>query len=54
MGWIKKIFCRHTMVKFERNIYGDEINHAGGRRSLWRCERCDGLVARWYLGPHDV
>lgn len=36
---LKRLFCRHEMV-FERNIYGDEINAAGGYRSWWRCKKC--------------
>ena len=31
--------CRHE-YEFVRNIYGDEINHVGGMRSLWRCVKC--------------
>lgn len=33
-------FCLHRRQTFCRNIYGDEINLAGGNRSIWRCERC--------------
>ena len=42
---IKRLFCRHSDgTTFVRNISGDEINTTGGKRSAWRCKRCDGLV----------
>lgn len=42
---IKRLFCRHSDgTTFVRNIHGDEINTTGGKRSEWRCKRCDGLV----------
>ena len=42
---IKRLFCRHSDgTTFVRNIYGDEINTTGGKRSEWRCKRCNGLV----------
>ncbi len=42
---LKRLFCRHSDgTTFVRNIYGDEINMRGGKRSEWRCKRCDGLV----------
>lgn len=42
---IKRLFCRHSDgTTFVRNIHGDEINMTGGKRSEWRCKRCDGLV----------
>jgi hypothetical protein len=44
---IKRLLCKHEYV-FERNIYGDEINYAGGNRSWWRCEKCGKRV----LDPH--
>ena len=47
-GWmiafIKRLFCPHEYV-WVRNIYGDEINLAGGRRSWWRCRKC----GKWLL-----
>lgn len=39
IGFIKRLICKHEW-KFCRNIYGDEINAAGGKRSLWRCAKC--------------
>lgn len=42
---IKRLFCRHSDgTTFVRNISGDEINTTEGKRSAWRCRRCDGLV----------
>lgn len=39
MSIIRRFFCRHEW-EFVRNIYGDEINHVGGKRSMWRCVKC--------------
>ncbi len=47
MSIIKRLLCKHKYV-FERNIYGDEINHAGGNRSWWRCKKCGKRA----LKPH--
>lgn len=45
MMWlIKMIFCRHKEIEFRRNIHGDEINHTGGMRSMWKCKRCDKFI----------
>jgi len=38
--FIRSLFCRHKSITFIRNIYGDEINHAGGKRSVWMCDGC--------------
>jgi hypothetical protein len=38
-----KRLCHHEYV-WVRNIYGDEINAVGGRRSLWRCKKCGKLL----------
>ena len=38
----------HTWF-WRRNIYGDEINVAGGNRSVWRCARCGHYKLRPYL-----
>lgn len=45
---LKRLFCDHKYV-WVRNIYGDEINAAGGRRSWWRCEKCGKCVLRDHL-----
>ena len=45
--FIRQLLCRHEWV-FERNIYGDEINHVGGMRSWWRCAKC----GKRSLDPH--
>jgi hypothetical protein len=39
MNWPKRLFCKHIFVHY-RNIYGDEINHCGGFRSIWKCSIC--------------
>ena len=39
MSLIKMLLCKHE-YEWERNIYGDEINMVGGKRSWWRCRKC--------------
>lgn len=45
MSILRQIFCRHEL-EFVRNIYGDEINLVGGRRSWWRCKKCGRWIAK--------
>lgn len=40
MTFLQWLFCKHRNLAFVRNIYGDEINHCGGYRSLWHCPDC--------------
>jgi hypothetical protein len=50
VNFLKRLFCWHRgPLRFERSIYGDEINYSGGSRSLWTCVRCQGLVAKKHL-----
>ena len=51
MDWLKRLFCEHH-YEWMRNIYGDEINLSGGKRSLWGCTKCDKVQARNEL--HDA
>lgn len=44
--FIRRLVCRHRDVHFVRNVYGDEINHLGGKRSVWRCQACAAIVYR--------
>lgn len=40
-----------------RNIYGDEINLANGKRSVWRCDACDDWVFKtspWHYSAELV
>ena len=46
LSLIRSLFCRHEHATFVRNIWGDEINFAGGKRSLWRCQKCQWLLAK--------
>jgi hypothetical protein len=39
MKWLRKFFCAHD-YRWQRNIFGDEINHSGGARSIWKCCKC--------------
>lgn len=41
-NWIKRLFCKHKW-KWDRNVYGDEINYSGGKRSSWSCAKCGAL-----------
>ena len=50
MSIIKRLFCRHE-YEFVRNIYGDEIVHAGYNRSWWRCKKCGKRVLDQHLYP---
>ena len=45
MNWLRWLFCRHEWRHYA-NLYGDQINSWGGRRSLWECSRCGKLQAR--------
>lgn len=42
------MFCKHLdkPLEFVRNITGDEINLAGGKRSVWRCPDCGKKILR--------
>lgn len=50
MDFIKSLFCKHE-YEFVRNIHGDEINHMGGKRSIWKCKKCGKLQYRDELNP---
>ena len=47
--FFSRMFCRHYKVIFCRNIYGDEINHRNGMRSLWQCAKCGAIVLSEHL-----
>jgi hypothetical protein len=49
--FLRRLFCAHRF-EFVRNIYGDQINSWGGKRSLWQCAHCGKLQARDAL--HEV
>lgn len=54
MNRLKRIFCRHTDLVHVRNIYGDEVNAAGGMRSWWKCAKCGKAILRPFLkGEHS-
>lgn len=54
MKWVKRFFCAHHF-EWIRNIYGDEINAVGGKRSLWRCVKCGKLHHDLFLfRSHDA
>lgn len=60
MSWFKRMFCEHAAIRFERNIYGDEINHVSLSRvyrSWWVCVDCGKAIARTFLfkgEPGDI
>lgn len=37
--------CAHH-YEFSYNLYGDQINQWGGKRSVWRCVHCGKFQAR--------
>jgi hypothetical protein len=41
-GLLQRLRCSWFGHQLEhwRNIYGDEINHMGGKRSIWTCTKC--------------
>lgn len=43
---LRRLFCSHTSQSHRRNIYGDEINLLGGKRSIWKCDACGALKLR--------
>lgn len=47
----RRRLCPHEWM-FVRNIHGDEINHSGGKRSIWNCAEC--LARRCGNELHDV
>lgn len=51
LRYLKSLFCRHRNLLFMRNIYGDEIFLAGGRRSIHLCRDCGSSVYRRELYP---
>jgi hypothetical protein len=50
IAFLKRLLCAHHYRWFD-NIYGDEINAAGGMRSWWRCERCGHWALSGRLMP---
>lgn len=50
-GFIKIILCGHKgwAHVFLRNIYGDEINKLNGKRSMWSCTHCGGVIHKDFL-----
>lgn len=44
MRWLRRTFyqwrCAHVRRSWFRNIWGDEIFHSGGQRSVWKCDDC--------------
>jgi hypothetical protein len=46
--FFKRIACgwKGHVLTFCRNIYGDEINSTGGKRSLWKCSKCGAYKLR--------
>lgn len=45
--WLARTSCSHAAgFEFVRNIYGDEINMLGGKRSVWRCSKCGNVQYR--------
>ena len=47
--FFNRMFCKHQVCDFVRNVYGDEINYLNCR-SLWKCRKCGAEVKRQFLG----
>ena len=45
---VRRMLCDHEW-EHVRNIHGDEINLACGKRSWWRCKKCGKYELRPYL-----
>ena len=52
--FIKQLLCSHSHDEFIRNIHGDEINVYNGKRSIWRCTKCDHTKAKSGLFNNDI
>ena len=52
MGFLKRLLCNHEL-EWERNIYGDEINHVGGCRSWYVCKKCGKRIPYPHLYEPD-
>lgn len=47
---VRELSCFHNHgATFVRNIYGDEINVYGGKRSIWKCNNCQANLFSKYL-----
>ena len=44
MGLLKRLFCRHGILKYNRTLYGDEINYHNGKRYEYICQRCGAYI----------
>jgi hypothetical protein len=51
--FFKRLMCgrKGHWLSHVRNIYGDEINYRGGKRSVWKCDNCGAIKLRDHL--HD-
>ena len=45
-NFVVRVSCIHRYDMFVRNIYGDEINLRGFRRSEWSCSKCGSRTFR--------
>ncbi len=52
MSLLRRLFCRHE-YEGDQNIYGEEINMVGGKRSWWRCRKCGKYQLRDQLYEED-
>jgi len=53
LKWLMRLFCNHTEQRFIRNIYGDEISHCNGSRSVWQCKKCGGTALKNCLNKNE-
>lgn len=41
---IEQLFCQHLNCSMVRQVYGDEINHLGGKRTILKCNKCGKYI----------
>lgn len=49
-----KLFHKNTHRTWIYNIYGDEINLCGGKRSAWACLNCGSMHYHEYLHDYET
>jgi len=42
--FIEQLFCQHLNCTMVRQVYGDEINYLGGKRTIMKCNKCGKYI----------
>ena len=53
LRFLQRYGCEHDW-KWVHNIYGDQINYHGGKRSLWECQKCGKREYKYELYPEGT